>query len=53
MDMPSAKSDVNCSKKKYVFGEFELEKDKKTKYIFQKCIDPLYIVRVPIFFIRD
>ena len=31
MDMASAKSDVNGSKKKYVFGDFELESDKNSK----------------------
>ena len=36
--MATAKSDVNGPKKKYVFGNFELESD-----INIKKIDPLYI----------
>ena len=37
MDMASAKCDVNVQRKKYVFGDFELESDKKnTKQMFQK-----------------
>ena len=30
-------------RKKYVFGNFELESDKNTQKMFQKHVDPLYI----------
>ena len=43
MDMASAKSDVNGPKKKYGFGDFELESDKKHKIFVSKHIDSLYI----------
>ena len=38
-------------RKKYVFGDFELESDKHTKLITQKRIDPHYIGLVKGFYI--
>ena len=49
MDMASAKSDVIGPKKTCVFGQFELENDKK-KNVW-KSIDPLYIGLVKGFYI--